>query len=46
MSFEGTRPHMDAWAAKRLRVAGADALLDYQRENNLLSIDGLPALER
>jgi Pyridoxamine 5'-phosphate oxidase len=45
MSFEGTRPHQDAWAAKRLRVGGPDALLDYQREKNSRSIDGLPALE-
>ena len=45
MSYEGTRPHMDAWAAKKLRVAGEEALLDYQREKNSRSIDGLPAVE-
>jgi hypothetical protein len=45
LSFEGTRPHMEAWAAKKLRTGGADALLEYQRENNSDSIDGLPALD-
>jgi hypothetical protein len=45
MTYEGTRPHADAWAAKRLRAGGPDALLDYQREKNASSIDGLPALD-
>ena len=45
MSHEGQRPHTDAWAEKRLRAGGADALLDYQREKNSESIDGLPAVE-
>jgi hypothetical protein len=45
MSYEGTRPHQDAWAAKKLRVGGPDALLDYQREKNAGSLDGLPAVE-
>ena len=45
MSYEGLRPHSAAWAAKKLRVGGPDALLDYQREKNLQSIDGLPAVE-
>jgi hypothetical protein len=45
MSYEGARPHQDAWVAKRLRVGGPTALLDYQREHNARSIDGLPALE-
>jgi len=45
MSFEGTRPHADASTAKRLRTKGPDALLDYQREHNAASIDGLPAVE-
>jgi len=45
MSYEGRRPHMDAWAAKKLRAGGEEALLDYQREKNSRSIDGLPALE-
>jgi Pyridoxamine 5'-phosphate oxidase len=46
MSHEGLRPHQDAWAAKKVRVGGEDALLGYQRENNGHSIDGLPALDR
>jgi hypothetical protein len=45
MSVEGTRPHQDAWAAKKLRARGPEALLDYQREKNARSIDGLPAVE-
>jgi hypothetical protein len=45
MSFAGLRPHQEAWAAKKLRVGGSDALLDYQREKNSRSIDGLPAVE-
>ena len=45
MSYDGHRPHADAWAAKRLRIGGPDAMLDYQREKNGESIDGLPAVE-
>jgi hypothetical protein len=45
MSYEGVRPHQDAWAAKKLRVGGPEALLDYQRQKNARSIDGLPAVE-
>jgi hypothetical protein len=45
MAHQGTRPHQDAWAAKRVRVAGPEALVSYQREHNAQSIDGLPALE-
>ncbi|MEA2374069.1 MAG: hypothetical protein QOD53_532 [Thermoleophilaceae bacterium] len=46
MSFEGQRPHMPAWAAKKLRSPeGEQALADYKREKNAASIDGLPALE-
>lgn len=45
MSYEGRRPHMDAWAAKKMRVGGAEALLDYQREKNSFSLDGLPAVD-
>jgi predicted pyridoxine 5'-phosphate oxidase superfamily flavin-nucleotide-binding protein len=44
MRHEGTRPHADAWAQKRIRVHGPDALAEYQAEKNALSIDGLPAL--
>jgi hypothetical protein len=45
MKHEGPRPHMDLWAAKKLRVGGPEALLDYQREKNARSIDGLPAVD-
>jgi predicted pyridoxine 5'-phosphate oxidase superfamily flavin-nucleotide-binding protein len=44
MRFEGTRPHSDAWAAKKLRVGGPDAIERYRDEENAVSIDGLPAL--
>lgn len=46
LSYEGHRPHLNAWANKQLRVGGAEALAEYQRENNSTSIDGLPALGR
>jgi hypothetical protein len=45
MRYEGERPHMDAWAAKKIRSGGEHALTDYQREKNAHSIDGLPALD-
>jgi Pyridoxamine 5'-phosphate oxidase len=45
MSYEGTREHLDLWAQKKLRVGGPEALVDYQREYNTVSIDGLPAVE-
>lgn len=45
MSYEGQRPHADQWAEKRLRVAGPEALTDYQRKKNAESLDGLPAVE-
>ena len=44
LRFEGTRPHSDAWAAKKLRVGGPEAIARYQAENNAVSIDGLQAL--
>lgn len=44
MSYEGRREHQDLWAAKKMRVGGPGALLDYQREKNSVSIDGLPAV--
>jgi len=44
MRYEGERPHSGAWAEKRLRVGGPDALAQYQAEMNAVSIDGLPAL--
>ena len=45
MSYEGRRPHMDAWAGKKLRVGGEDALEEYRHDHNSASIDRLPALE-
>src|SRR3954469_10693007 len=44
MRFEGLRPHAPAWAEKKLRVGGVEALADYQGEKNVRSLDGLPAL--
>jgi hypothetical protein len=45
MAYQGRRQHLELWAAKKLRVGGPDALVEYQRETNLVSIDGLPAVE-
>jgi hypothetical protein len=45
MKYEGARPHMGLWAAKKLRVGGSEALAEYQREKNTRSIDGLPAVD-
>ncbi|HET7052120.1 MAG TPA: pyridoxamine 5'-phosphate oxidase family protein [Solirubrobacteraceae bacterium] len=45
MAYDGLRPHSGAWAAKKVRVGGPEALLDYQREKNAHSVDGLPAVE-
>ena len=45
MRYEGRREHSDLWAAKKLRVGGADALTEYQREHNGVSLDGLPAVD-
>jgi hypothetical protein len=44
LRFEGLRPHAPAWAEKKLRVGGVQALADYERANNARSLDGLPAL--
>jgi hypothetical protein len=44
MSYEGKRPHMEAWAEKKLRVGGTAAIDAYKAEKNATSIDGLPAL--
>jgi predicted pyridoxine 5'-phosphate oxidase superfamily flavin-nucleotide-binding protein len=46
LRYEGTRPHSDAWTAKKLRVGGPDAIARYSAEKNAVSIDGLPALSR
>jgi Pyridoxamine 5'-phosphate oxidase len=45
MDYAGERPHQAASSAKRVRVHGPDAYVDYQREHNAASIDGLPAVE-
>ena len=45
MSPEGQRPHLPAWAASKLRAGGEESLTEYKRQNNLRSIDGLPALD-
>ena len=44
MRYEGERPHQAASSAKRVRVHGPQAYDDYQREHNVQSIDGLPAV--
>jgi hypothetical protein len=45
MHFVGKRPQMAAWAKKKLRRGGTNALVEYQREKNAVNIDGLPALD-
>ena len=45
MHYVGERPHQAASSRKRVRVHGPDAYVDYQREKNSVSIDGLPAVE-
>jgi predicted pyridoxine 5'-phosphate oxidase superfamily flavin-nucleotide-binding protein len=45
MSYDGQRPHMEKWGAKKLRVGGTGAIAAYQAEKNAESIDGLPALD-
>jgi Pyridoxamine 5'-phosphate oxidase len=45
MSYEGQRPHQEASSSKRLRTKGPEGFLDYQREHNAESLDGLPAVE-
>ena len=42
MAFGGTRPHLPAWAEKKVRVG---ALEDYKAAKNAESLDGLPAVE-
>jgi hypothetical protein len=45
MAYEGERPHQEASSSKRLRTKGPEGFLDYQRDNNAESLDGLPAVE-
>ena len=44
LQLEGLRPHAPAWATKKVRVGGTEALRAYQREKNARSLDGLPAV--
>ena len=44
MTYEGERTHYDAWARKKVRTGGLDALVRYQDEHNAEAIDGLPAV--
>ena len=45
MSYDGEREHARKWAEKKVRVGGAEALREYQREKNAVSLDGLPAVD-
>ena len=38
--------HAEKWAEKRLRSHGPDGLRGYEAEHNVVSVDGLPALDR
>jgi len=44
MRYEGERPHQAASSAKRVRTHGPQGHDSYQREHNVESIDGLPAV--
>jgi predicted pyridoxine 5'-phosphate oxidase superfamily flavin-nucleotide-binding protein len=45
MSYDGERPHMEAWAEKKLRSGGPESIETYVSEKNAASIDGLPAFD-
>jgi hypothetical protein len=45
MSYEGERPHMEAWAEKKMRVGGEAEIEAYVAKKNAESIDGLPAFQ-
>ena len=45
MSYEGERPHLEAWAEKKIRVGGAEEIEAYVAKKNAESIDGLPAFD-
>ncbi len=45
MSFQSERPHYPAWAEKKVRTGGPEALAHYQGEHNSASLDGLPAVD-
>jgi hypothetical protein len=44
MSFEGLREHHALSVAKKVRTMGAEGYARQRRENNAVSLDGLPAL--
>ncbi len=41
MEMVSQRDYLPSWAEKK----GSDAMWEYQRENNVLSLDGLPAMD-
>jgi hypothetical protein len=45
MTYEGDRKQIPAWVDNRLRKGGSTALVEYQVEKNLSSVDGLPGLD-
>jgi Pyridoxamine 5'-phosphate oxidase len=45
MRYEGERPQQQAWIESKLRQGGPNALLDYIRHRNAVSIDALPAFD-
>ena len=45
MRFEGGRPQQIAWLESRLRNQGPNGVVDYSREENAASIDGLPGID-
>jgi hypothetical protein len=45
LSYEGERPHMRAWAEKRMRNGGPAEFERYLAEKNSVSLDGLPAFD-
>jgi hypothetical protein len=45
MRYEGPRSQQLAWYESRLRNHGPNGVLDYARELNARSLDGLPAIE-
>jgi hypothetical protein len=45
MRYDGERRQLAEWTDNRLRKHGSDAIQQYQREKNTVSIDYLPGLE-
>ena len=43
LDYQGERPHMGAWAEKRMRNGGPAEFERYVAEKNAVSLDGLPA---